>query len=79
MSDNSTSPRNIFFGREPFRFGMIIKRGLIARPGDLDMVGLNVSPRTIVGSRPIGKQKLVEIAKVPVVRTPDSDHRQPTS
>ena len=55
---------NIFLGREPRRFGMIDRR-TIEREAQkyLDMVGLDVSPQTLVGTLPIGKQQLVEIAK----------------
>ena len=55
---------NISLGREPNRFGFI-NRAEAERQARkyLDAVGLDVSPRTIVSSLPIGKQQLVEIAK----------------
>ena len=55
---------NISLGREPNRFGFINRSQVerLARK-HLDAVGLDVSPRTIVSSLPIGKQQLVEIAK----------------
>jgi ribose transport system ATP-binding protein len=64
LSDNLDVGANIFLGREPRRFGLIDK-AKIHRDSKkyLEAVGLDVSPRTIVGTLPIGRQQLVEIAK----------------
>lgn len=55
---------NIFLGREPERLGLI-QRGRIYRQARefLARVGLDCSPRTLVGRLSIGQQQLVEIAK----------------
>ncbi len=64
LASNLSVGANIFLGREPRRFGLIdncrIERDATKY---LEMVGLDVSPRTIVGRLSIGKQQLVEIAK----------------
>jgi ribose transport system ATP-binding protein len=64
LAGNLDIGANIYLGREPRRFGLIdfaaIRRG--ARDV-LRRVGLNLSPRTLVGTLPIGQQQLVEIAK----------------
>jgi ribose transport system ATP-binding protein len=64
LAENLSVAANIFLGREPRRFGMIDGR-TIEREAQkyLDMVGLDVSPKTLVDTLPIGKQQLVEIAK----------------
>jgi ribose transport system ATP-binding protein len=55
---------NISLGREPNRFGFVRRAEAerLARKYLKD-VGLEVSPRTIVSTLPIGKQQLAEIAK----------------
>ena len=64
LSDNLDVGSNIFLGREPLRLGMIDKKRIDRESLDfLEMVGLDVSPRTIVGSLSIGRQQMVEIAK----------------
>jgi ribose transport system ATP-binding protein len=64
LADNLSVAANIFLGREPRRFGIIDQR-TIEREAQkyLDMVGLDVSPQTLVSTLAIGKQQLVEIAK----------------
>src|SRR5262245_21826716 len=64
LADNLSVGANIYLGREPKRFGLI-DQATIDRQSRiyLDMVGLDVNPQTIVGTLPIGKQQLVEIAK----------------
>jgi ribose transport system ATP-binding protein len=64
LADNLSVAANIFLGREPLRFGMI-DQSRIERESQkfLDMVGLDVSPQSLVGTLAIGKQQLVEIAK----------------
>jgi ribose transport system ATP-binding protein len=64
LADNLSVAANIFLGREPLRFGMI-DRAKMDRDAQqyLDMVGLDVPPQALVGTLPIGKQQLVEIAK----------------
>jgi ribose transport system ATP-binding protein len=64
LADNLSVAANIFLGREPRRLGMIDQKRIDREAQKyLDMVGLDVSPQTIVGTLPIGKQQLVEIAK----------------
>ena len=64
LADNLSVAANIFLGREPRRFGLI-DRQRIDREAQkyLAMVGLDISPQTLVSTLPIGKQQLVEIAK----------------
>ncbi|MCL4202765.1 MAG: sugar ABC transporter ATP-binding protein [Pirellulaceae bacterium] len=65
LADNLDVGANIFLGREP-RYPLgIVRRAEIDRQSErmIRQVGLTLSPRTLVGSLPIGKQQLVEIAK----------------
>lgn len=64
LADNLTVGANIFLGREPLRLGMIDSRKIDRQSRQyLEMVGLDVSPTTIVSRLTVGKQQLVEIAK----------------
>ncbi len=64
LADNLDVGSNIFLGREPLRMGMIDRAEIKTRSKDfLRQVGLDMDPRTIVDTLPIGKQQLVEIAK----------------
>ena len=55
---------NIFLGREPLRFGLIDRYRIHNEARRyLDLVGLDVSPETIVETLTIGRQQMVEIAK----------------
>ncbi|MBC8350779.1 MAG: sugar ABC transporter ATP-binding protein [Planctomycetes bacterium] len=64
LSDNLDVGANIFLGREPARLGVIDRRTIDRRSATvLRSIGLDVSPRTIVGTLPIGKQQMIEIAK----------------
>ena len=64
LAENLTVADNLFLGREPSKFGWI-DQSLIQRESQrlLKMVGLDVSPDTLVGELTLGKQQLVEIAK----------------
>ncbi len=64
LADNLDVGANIFLGREPHRLGILDRRTIDRQSGAvLRMVGLDVSPKTVVATLPIGKQQLVEIAK----------------
>lgn len=64
LADNLSVAANIFLGREPLKLGMIDRRRIDREAQKfLDMVGLDVAPQMAVGTLPIGKQQLVEIAK----------------
>ena len=64
LSDNLDVGANIFLGREPLRMGLIDRRRIDRESVEqLARVGLEISPRTIVSTLPIGRQQLVEIAK----------------
>ena len=64
LSGNLDVGANIFLGREPLRNGLINKAKIAADSAVLlQRVGLNVDPRTIVETLPIGQQQLVEIAR----------------
>ena len=64
LADNLDVGANIFLGREPRKCGLI-RFGEIRRNAKhyLDLVGLDISPTTIVDKLTIGRQQLVEIAK----------------
>lgn len=64
LAENLTVAANMFLGREPGKFGWI-DQGLIERESKrvLEMVGLEVSPETLLSELTLGKQQLVEIAK----------------
>lgn len=64
LADNLSLGANIFLGREPRKFGMIDKKTIYTESERvLKMIGLNLSPDTIVGELTIGQQQMVEIAK----------------
>ena len=64
LADNLSVAANVFLGREPLRHGMIDQSRIDHEArAYLDMVGLDLPPRATVGTLPIGKQQLVEIAK----------------
>ena len=64
LANNLDVGANIFLGREPKKWGLI-RFGEIRRRAKhyLDLVGLDISPTTIVDKMTIGRQQLVEIAK----------------
>ena len=64
LADNLSIAANIFLGREP-RAPASSTHALMDRESRkyLEMVGLDIPPQTIVGTLPIAKQQLVEIAK----------------
>ena len=65
LCDNLSVGANIFLGREPRRFGLIDKAAIHRESQQaLQQVGLDISPDALVGSLPIGRRQLVEIAKV---------------
>ena len=64
LCDNLNVGQNIFLGREPTKSGMIDNRTIYQKSeGFLEQVGLNVSPKKLVGDLTIGRQQMVEIAK----------------
>ena len=64
LCDNLNIGQNIFLGREPRTAGIINRREINRRSNEfLKLVGLDISPTTVVGSLTIGKQQMVEIAK----------------
>jgi len=64
LSDNLDVGANIFLGREPTRFGMIDRRKINEDATKyLNMIGLDISPTTIVNRLTIGQQQMVEIAR----------------
>lgn len=64
LAGNLDAAANIFLGREPHTASVIHRRRIRrdAQPW-LDRVGLSINPGTLVGTLPIGRQQLVEIAK----------------
>lgn len=65
LADNLDIGANLFLGREPKRWGLLIDKRRIATESAryLKQVGLDAEPSFIVGGLPIGRQQMVEIAK----------------
>ncbi len=64
LADNLDIGANIFLGREPRRCGFVDNARIHAEARThLQRVGLDLPTETIVGTLPIGRQQLVEIAK----------------
>jgi ribose transport system ATP-binding protein len=64
LADNLDVGANIFLGREPQRFGFVDRRKIeLESQRVLDLIGLAVSPRTVVETLSIGQRQMVEIAK----------------
>lgn len=64
LATNLSVGANIFLGREPQKRGMIDEATIRGKSKMfLEMVGLDVSPMTLVSELTIGRQQLVEIAK----------------
>lgn len=63
--DNLTVAENVFLGREPKTFGIIIDRKKINIDSEiyLKRLGLDISPKTLLSELPIAQQQMVEIAK----------------
>lgn len=63
--DNLTVAENVFLGREPKTFGILIDRKKINTNADiyLKKLGLDISPKTPLIELPIAQQQMVEIAK----------------
>lgn len=63
--DNLTVAENVFLGREPKNFGIIIDRKKINTDSEkyLKRLGLDISPKTPLSELPIAQQQMVEIAK----------------
>jgi len=64
LCDNLSAGANIFLGREPHRRGFIDKETVHHQSlRALQRVGLDIPPDTQVGSLPIGRRQLIEIAR----------------
>ncbi len=64
LATNLSIGANIFLGREPRKRGLIDERKIEREAAHyLELVGLKVDPREIVGNLTIGRQQMVEIAK----------------
>lgn len=80
LCDNLNVGQNIFLGREPTKSGFVQLREIYRRSEEyLKRVGLDVSPKTIVGSLTIGRQQMVEIAKALSVNAKILIMDEPTS
>jgi ribose transport system ATP-binding protein len=64
LSENLDVAANICLGREPRRFGLLDQRRIVREAREaLELIGLSVSPRTLVGDLSVGQRQMVEIAK----------------
>lgn len=64
LVENQSVAANIYLGHEPHRWGLIDSATINKKSAEvLQKIGLDVSPKTIVGNLTIGKQQMVEIAK----------------
>ncbi|MBX2806168.1 MAG: sugar ABC transporter ATP-binding protein [Hyphomicrobiales bacterium] len=65
LMNDLTVAQNIFIGREPrFSFGRLDEAALNRKTAEIfKSMNLSLDPRTIVGTLPIAKQQMVEIAK----------------
>lgn len=64
MCTHLTVAENIFLGREILRSGMLDDREMNIRAAEvLSRLNIDIAPDTVVGSLPISKQQMVEIAK----------------
>lgn len=80
LSDNLDVGANIFLGREPLRWGLVDKHAIRSKAAHyLEMVGLTVSPETLVRDLTIGHQQMVEIAKALSIKAKLLIMDEPTS
>jgi len=80
LATNLSVGANVFLGREPLRGGLIDKSTIRKESARfLEMVGLDVSPDTLVGDLTIGRQQMVEIAKALSVNAQVLIMDEPTS
>ncbi len=64
MCQHLSVAENIYLGREIIRHGRLDKRAMYAGAKEvLDRLNININPDTVVGSLPVSKQQMVEIAK----------------
>ena len=80
LATNLSVGANVFLGREPLRGGFIDESKIRKESKKfLKMVGLDVSPDTLVGDLTIGRQQMVEIAKALSVNSRILIMDEPTS
>lgn len=80
LATNLSVGANVFLGREPLRGGLIDESTIRKESKKfLKMVGLDVSPDTLVGDLTIGRQQMVEIAKALSVNSRVLIMDEPTS
>jgi len=80
LADNLDVASNLFLGRELRRFGLISKARMVQEAAPLlRQIGLDCSPRRIVGDLSLGCQQMVEIAKAVATRARLLIMDEPTS
>ena len=80
LSENLDVGANIFLGREPQKMGFIDFARIRQQAQQyLDMIALDVSPKTVVDQLTIGRQQMVEIAKAISVKARILIMDEPTS
>lgn len=62
---NMTVAENMFLGREPRKYGLIVDEKAVSQEAKvvLDHLGLNVAPTTVVARLSVAQQQMVEIAR----------------
>ncbi len=64
LSENLDVAANICLGREPRRYGLLDQSRILREAREaLELIGLAISPRTLVGDLSVGQRQMVEIAK----------------
>jgi len=80
MCTHLTVAENIFLGRELLRSGMLDDREMNIRAAEvLSRLNIDIAPDTAVGTLPISKQQMVEIAKALSTNAPILVMDEPTS
>lgn len=64
MCSHLTVSQNMFLGREPVKHGLLDEKTMTKETEKiLATLGVSIDPNTIIGSLPVSKQQMVEIAK----------------
>lgn len=80
MCQHLTVAQNIFLGREPVKRGLLDENTMRQESvGILSKLGVDINPDTVIGSLPVSKQQMVEIAKALLINAKVLIMDEPTS